>query len=448
MIPVTTEFSDISVKVPPMDQASAVLPVIETLATGDEVVLGDVLDTNGSWIARTLLQSGLKVSRQMSLPDNVEGLRKGIIEIASRADFCVASGGLGPTDDDLTIAVVASILNVPLREDSEASRRMRERTAKAGIRFSEGNLKSARLPEGATVFQNDAGSAPGFAVRIQRCHFYFLPGVPKEYLSIVKKSVLPDLLERLKGRNMGRVVQLKTLGWAESLLAEEFQDFGARFPRVRVGYRAHAPEVWLKLSSDGSEPSEQELIKALEVAENKLSHEIFAKGDRELVDEVHELLSARQLTFATAESCTGGGIGAAITACPGSSAYYRGGVVTYSDELKTSLLGVDPQLVAKHGAVSAEVAREMAKGAILRLGAQVSVAVTGIAGPDGGTLEKPVGTVHLALGVKNPDGIRIIELKRSFRGDRQRVQRASVLTALEMARRWLVSAPPLKDGSA
>lgn len=422
-------------------------PVIETLATGDEVVAGDVLDSNGAFLARQLTARGLLVSRHTALPDDAPALAAGMREIAERADLCITCGGLGPTEDDLTVEVVAGLLQVPVQHDEMALARMQQRFARAGYRFSSNNARSARVPAGSTVHQNEVGTAPAFSVMIERCRFFFLPGVPKEFRDFVARVVLPWVDQRWPD-GFGAVRQLKTLGWGESHLAERFEDYPTLFPQVKVGYRAHSPEVWLKLSVTAADRATAlaTIEPALTEARRRLGPTVFGLDDETLEGIVHVQLVANSHRLALAESCTGGLATTLLAAQPGASHYLRGTVIAYADEGKRDLLGVAPPLLATHGAVSREVAVAMVMSVRERFAADLALAITGVAGPSGGSDAKPVGTVYLALATPGGAGAPQLQcVRRHFRGDRERVQRAAALTALEMLRRWLLHLAPLPE---
>lgn len=419
--------------------------IIETLATGDEVVNGDVVDSNSAFVSQKFVREGCLVTRHNALPDDRELLVQGLIEISKRADVCVCSGGLGPTEDDLTSEVAAQALGVGLETNPTALERMKARFEKVGYRLSPNNLRSVTVPKGAEVFQNEVGTAPAFAIQLGRCRFFFLPGVPKEFRFFVDQHVLPWLRGHLDARgggagNLSVVTQLKTLGIGESHLAEKFEDFPELFPAIKLGYRIHNPGVWLKLTAEGKTRDEAHavLAPAVQEAEKRLGSLLYGRDEDDLVKIVHALLVEKQTQIVTAESCTGGLISQMFTANSGSSAYFLGGAVTYSNDLKSRMLGVPVSIFQDHGAVSRPCAEAMALGALDRFNAEISLAVTGIAGPTGGTPEKPVGLVYLAIGVRSDAGkreARVIE--RKFHGDRERVQRAAALTAVEMLRRQL-----------
>lgn len=422
-------------------------PVIETLATGDEVVAGDVTDTNSAFVSQLLTRRGLLVSRHTAIPDDHALLLAEMQAIATRADLCICSGGLGPTEDDLTADVAAAMCGRAVAIDETAVARMRARFRAANYRFSENNRRSARVPAQADVYQNEVGTAPAFALTHGRCRFFFLPGVPREFRFFVDDVVLPWCDVRWHG-GFAVVTQLKTLGWGESHLAELFADYPIKYPRVKVGYRAHSPEVWLKLTAEArdSAAARATLAPATAEATRRLGASIFGRDDDTLDGTVHRLLLDAKQSLVSAESCTGGRIAALLTQHAGSSGYLLGGLVTYSNAMKSTWLGVDPLLIEAQGAVGRAVAEAMARGALQRTGATLALAVTGIAGPGGATNTKPLGLVYLALAAHTESGTLTVE--RRFRGDRDRVQRAASLTALEMLRRYLMGLDPLTDGAS
>ena len=415
---------------------------IETLATGDEVVNGDVIDSNSAYVSASLSRRGYLIAKHTALPDDKDALEEGIREISERADLCICSGGLGPTEDDLTSEIVAKVLGVSVQVDEEALRRMKERFLKFGYRFSANNEKSSRIPKGCMVLQNDVGSAPGFSVKIRKCQFFFLPGVPREFYFFVDQAVL-KWVETSFPSGFGAVVQLKTLGYGESHLAEKFEDYPRLFHKIKVGYRIHSPEVWIKLTAEGGPRQEclKTLQPAIDEAKRRLGNSIFGSDQDELDEIVHKLLLEKGLALSTAESCTGGRISQMLTAHPGSSAYFMGGAVVYSNELKQKLLGVESLTLSQFGAVSSETALAMAQGARKNFGTDLAIAVTGIAGPTGGTPDKPVGLVYLSLA--SPSGDQV--LRKRFRGARLQVQKAAAYTALEMVRRQIMCLEPITD---
>ncbi len=429
------------------------MPVrIETLATGDEVVSGDVLDGNAAYLARHLRDAGYSVARQGAVPDDLKSIADALLEISARARLCVVSGGLGPTEDDLTAEAAARAAGLPLETHDPSLALLKERFARLGLRFTENNARSARMPKGCEVHVNPVGSAPGFALTIGGCRFFFLPGVPREYEALANAAVLPWVGEnlRLAAGEAVALAELQTFGWPESHLAERFAGFEARFPAVRLGYRLKAPEVILKLTARGRDSAEarRSLEAPLEEARRMLGPTVVEPGSEGIPGAVHRLMTERRLTLSLAESCTGGRVARLLTSYAGSSAYFMGGVVAYADAVKRRLLGVPDGLFVAGGpgAVSAECAEAMAAGALERFGTDLAVSVTGIAGPGGATEGKPVGLVHFCL-AERASGVRIA-LRRNFRGDRERVQATSAFVALEMVRRQVLGLAPLNGEMA
>ncbi|MGK5089656.1 CinA family nicotinamide mononucleotide deamidase-related protein [Bdellovibrionota bacterium FG-2] len=411
-------------------------PIIEILATGDEVVSGDVTDTNASFIAKRLSALGYQVTRHQAVPDDQKLITETLTEISRRSDICICSGGLGPTEDDLTTGIVSKLAGINTVLNEEAVARMRARASSRGVVFSESSTRSAWVPEQSEVYQNEVGAAPAFLLKIGRCIFFFLPGVPVEFHFFVEKYLLPWMTEHCP-EGTSATQQLKTLGLPEASLAERFSDYSTLFPHLKVGYRAHGPEVWFKLSATGSsrQAAIDSMTPALNEARARLDDVLWGSGDEELALVVHELLLTSGLKLVTAESCSGGKIAHALTSYAGSSEYFLGGVVCYSNELKIALLGVSPTLLETHGAINAQCAQAMAEGALKNLGGDLAVSVTGLAGPTGETPGHPIGQVFVGLASIG----QTVVVERRFTGNRQRVQNAATLTALEIVRRHLTS---------
>ena len=409
---------------------------IEILSTGNEVVSGDIVDSNSARISRRLMLLGLATQRHQAVGDDRIQLRHILTEISARADVCICSGGLGPTEDDLTAEVVSQVLGVDLVLDEEASRRMRARFAEFNAHFPENNLKSARLPRGARVLQNEVGTAPAFVSRMGSCEFWFLPGVPSEFDFFVETQIIPAVRERIVQTEAERVQvrQFKTLGWGESALSEKFHDFEALFPKIEIGYRAHLPEVWLKLTARGASLAEaqEQLVLPSQEVRHRLGTAIFGEQEQELGPLVHDLFIQRGLSLAVAESCTGGLLSSWLTAMPGSSRYFLGGAITYSNALKVQMLGVLPKTLEQFGAVSEPVAREMATGICQISQADWGISITGVAGPSGGSAEKPVGLVYCGMMNSRTGQVWVDEWR--LRGERERVQSNAAALSLHLLR--------------
>ncbi|HXN81083.1 MAG TPA: competence/damage-inducible protein A [Myxococcales bacterium] len=419
-------------------------PIVEFVVTGDEVMRGTIADTNTAQTAALLYPLGLSLRRAVVVGDRGEDIRRALLEAAVRADFCIVSGGLGPTADDLTAECAAQAAGVPLRLDEAWLARVRERwSARRREPMPANNERQALLPQTAELLGNPDGTAPAFALRIDRCTFFFLPGVPREYHRIVKEMVLPRLA-RATGHAALRTRVLQCYGISESALDEAVRPILEQHPEVRFGFRTRFPENHLSLAALAADEASaaRNLARVEEPCRARLGPHVFGADGVTFAQAVGEQLAVRGATVATAESCTGGLVAQLLTEIPGSSRYVRGGYVVYANELKESAIGVPGELIAAHGAVSEEVARAMAEGARRASGATYATSITGIAGPDGGSAEKPVGTVWLALA--SPAGTRST-LSR-FRGDRGQIRLLSAYAALQLLREEL-GAPSLRGAA-
>ncbi len=406
--------------------------VVELLSTGDELLTGQVVDTNSTWLMDRLWDLGIMVRRKTLVGDDRDDLAAAVREACGRADAVVMSGGMGPTEDDLTAEVVAGVLGVPLELDEPSLRAVEARFAWMGRVMTPNNVKQARFPRGAVVHPNRFGTAPGFSVAVGRATLTCLPGVPVEFKGLCEEAVLPRLAARLDGAPAARVLKLFGVGesHADQAMRPVMDDPANR--GVRFGYRAHFPEVHLKWSVTG--PGAEARAAAIEASVRAIfGAAVWGSGKEELAALVVARLTARGERVALAESCTGGLVASLVTAVAGASAAFDLGVVAYSNDVKARLLSVPAPLLLSHGAVSEPVARAMAEGARRAAGAAWGLGVTGIAGPTGGTPEKPVGTVHLALA--GPGGTEA--LARHYRGDRERVRRFAAYEALDLLRRAL-----------
>jgi nicotinamide-nucleotide amidase len=419
---------------------TATPPIVEFVVTGDEVMRGTIADTNTAWTASRLYPLGLSLRRTVVVGDRGEDIRRALLEASSRADFCIVSGGLGPTSDDLTVECAAQAAGVGLRLDEAWLVRLRERwAARRREPMPRNNERQAYLPEGAEMLGNPDGSAPAFAMRIDRCTFFFLPGVPREYQRILNELVIPRLA-RATGNAALRTRVLQCYGVTESGLDELVSPIRAAHPEVRFGFRTKFPENHLSLAALA--PDDETAARALATVEAKcreaLAAFVYGADGVTFAQALGEQLAGRGETICCAESCTGGLATQLLTEVSGSSRWTKGAFVVYSNELKQSALGVPDDLIRQHGAVSEAVVRAMAEGARRASGATWSPAITGIAGPDGGSAEKPVGTVW--LGLAGPGGTRTKHSQ--FRGDRGQVRTLAAYGALQLVREAL-GAPPL-----
>ncbi len=414
---------------------------VELLATGDELLTGQILDTNSVWLMDRLWDLGIMARRKTLVADDREDLAAALRETTSRADLVVMSGGLGPTEDDLTAEVVAGAMGVPLEVDEPSLEAIRARFVKLGREMTPNNAKQARFPRGATVIPNRFGTAPGFSVRLGRAELVALPGVPVEYRGLLDEWVLPRLASRVGATPAFRLVKLFAVpeSHADQAMRPVMDDPANR--GVRFGYRAHWPEIHVKWStapasagatSGTAEPSaEAHADRILAQVRAIFGDAIFAEGKDELAPLVVAQLARRGERVALAESCTGGLVAEMLTRVPGASNVFDLGVVAYANAIKSGIVGVPEALLATHGAVSEPVARALAEGIRSAGKATWGIGITGIAGPTGGTPEKPAGTVYVALA--GPRGTEAVH--RVWRGDRERVRKTTAYEALDMLRR-------------
>lgn len=407
---------------------------LEVLNTGTELLLGSVINTHLRFIAEAVFPLGLRVDRQTTVPDG-EAIREALRETFGRADVVIVTGGLGPTTDDITRDVVAELLGVELIHDETVMQAISARLTKRGFAVSERTRLQAQRPSEATVLFNHHGTAPGLYMASRKVggaatpHLFLLPGPPRELAPMFEQSVLPLLKSLLPPgpKDDMRVYRIAGLGEStvEERVGEELLKLG-----LELGYCARPAEVEIRTIG----PAET-LDQAAKIIEAKLSTHIISRDQRTLEKVIVDSLAERAETLATAESCTGGYLANRITNVPGASAVFTHGYVTYANAAKAGALGVDPALIESHGAVSHEVARAMAMGARRVSGASHALATTGIAGPGGGTPDKPVGTVYIALATKL--GAEIIE-KHRFPTDRETFKQLVSLWALDLLRRRLL----------
>ena len=372
---------------------------IEILNTGTELLLGNTVNTHAAWFGRELFKLGLRIARQTTVPDG-DAIRDAMTESIARADVLIVTGGLGPTSDDLTREITAEVLGLELITDEAALRYIEGFFALRGRTMVEANRKQALTPVGSDVLPNPNGTAPGVYLPPRQngrsnCAVFLLPGPPRELYPMYENEVVPRL-RALAGREfVDDVLELKFTGIGESDFHQGIDAGLAEIPGLEYGYCAHIGEVDLRLIG-----SKAALEQGRALALSHFQNHLISDDGSSLEGTVVRLLTERNLKFATAESCTGGLISNRITDVPGSSAVFTHGFVTYANEAKMSLLGVSAEDLANHGAVSEAVARSMAEGALRASGADIAVAVTGIAGPGGGSEEKPVGTAWVGLASK------------------------------------------------
>ncbi|MBF0169858.1 MAG: CinA family nicotinamide mononucleotide deamidase-related protein [Nitrospinae bacterium] len=392
---------------------------------GDEVTSGHIANGNAAWIARRLETVGLTPDRVLTLRDDEPTLVREIRAALKGYGLVILTGGLGPTHDDVTKPALCKALGVPLVRDRAALVAVKRHFKKLGVDMPENNLAQADIPQGAVALHNRVGTAPGIFVEREGALLFALPGVPAEMQSLTDHEVLPLLEERLPDVSLERAL-LHTVDIAESRLAELLEEEGLLPPPggIEVAFLPHIGEVAIRLTAKGADRGEtrERLLDYRRRLKKVIAPWYFGKEGDTLEQFIARRFKSHGLTLASAESCTGGLFAATLVAQPGASDYFLEGVVTYSDESKMKRLGVREKTLAQHGAVSAEVAAEMAKGVRKTAGADVGISATGIAGPTGGTDEKPVGLVWLGLAVG--DEVKTLEIRYGF--DRITNQRRTV----------------------
>ncbi len=376
----------------------------EILCVGTELLLGDIVNTNAAYLARELAALGISVYHQTVVGDNPARLREAMDRALSRADLLITSGGLGPTCDDITRETAAACFNRPLFCDEASLAAIRAFFARRGRKMTENNVKQAMMPEGAIVFPNMHGTAPGLAIEdVRRGIAILLPGPPRELIPMFEESVRPFLTARQKSVLFSRNLHLFGIG--ESALEEILREHMEHAANPTLAPYCSDGEVRLRITAKAeNESAARALCDAEEASlrQTAIAPYIYGVDAGSIEGVLIPLMAERGLTLATAESCTGGLIAKRITDVSGASAVFLGSVVSYANEVKEGVLGVSHQTLAEHGAVSAEVAAQMARGVRMATGASIAVSTTGIAGPGGGTPQKPVGTVW--LGISTADG--------------------------------------------
>lgn len=432
----------------------------EIITIGDELLRGEIVDSNKARIAERLLLLDLECRHQVSVLDDPADMRDAFRRAADRSDFVLVSGGLGPTRDDLTTEVLAETFGRKTVLDEKSLAVIEAFFARVGREMSDVNRKQAFFPTDADVLPNPIGTAPGFSIREGRAVFFAMPGVPRELDLMMDEQVLPRIerllvfseatvgatvggsraapvgapVERAE-RQVVRAVLLRTFGMGESTLEAELLDL-AREGDVDLGFRTSFPDNFLRpvARAKTAEEADARIAQVTKAIRTRLGAIVYGEGDETMESVVGRLLAERGLSVATAESCTGGLIAERMTDVPGSSAYFLGGIVAYSNAAKVALLGVSEALLESEGAVSEPVVRAMAEGARARFGSDFGVATSGISGPDGGTKEKPVGLVWIALATA--EGTHAESFV--FQVDRSRHRSLSAQVALDWIRRSLL----------
>jgi len=405
--------------------------MIEFISTGHEVLTGEIVDTNSSWMAERLSQEGLSLRAMYTVGDDLEDLVDLFQDRSQSKGFVVVNGGLGPTSDDLSAQAAAKAAGVDLVLEEAWVQQLKRKYQ--GRPMPSSNLKQAWLPAGATWIDNPRGTACGFHMMIGKRRFFFTPGVPSEMKAMVEASILPTLSAAINPGQPKVMKRVFTFGLSEARVGEYVNRFAT--DGLDVGFRASFPLIQIKLRGD-----ETIIDKQLPDIRNELGDYIFCEDRGDAAAMIQDLMTERGHTLAMAESCTGGLVASTLVSRAGSSAYFLASSVVYSDQMKCDLLGVRAETLRDFGAVSEEVAAEMALGILERAGSDVSLAVSGVAGPGGGSEEKPVGTVAFALSFRDDSGPVVRrQVLRFPPWDRGRIRHASAMVCLDMLRRHLQS---------
>jgi nicotinamide-nucleotide amidase len=407
---------------------------IEIITTGNELMCGLTLDTNFRWAAERLSSMGLDLKFHTTVGDDEEDLILAFSNAENRAQAIIVSGGLGPTSDDLSAEVASKYFGVALELNHLALQMLEQNFRERGRQLSEINKKQAFLPHGSQVLKNFWGTAPGFQYDSSGNVFFFLPGVPKEFMAMIDEYVIPELNNRSIDRPNIRTMLIKTFGLRESEVAQQLQ--GIEKDGIYIGYRSHFPEIHLRISAQAD--TDEVAIDMLDWVEREMFKRIgdyvFSTTGEDLEQVVGELLKRKNFTIAIAESCTGGLLAHRITNVPGSSEYFERGVVSYSNESKEDILAVPRGLIELNGSVSAEVVQSMAEGVRKLANTDLGVGISGIAGPTGGSSEKPVGTVFIGISCKDEG---TFSRRYQFRGTREEIKIIASETALDWIRKFI-----------
>lgn len=408
---------------------------LEIVTIGDELLLGFTIDTNAAHIARELAALGVRIVRRQTVGDEPDDITTAIREALERTGAVITTGGLGPTADDRTKPAIAQIFGKSMVLDAEILENLEQRWLKRfGVTMPESNKQQAMVPEGATILANRHGSAPGIWLEDERGWVAMFPGVPREMRGMVADTLIPRLRDRLpSGGNVVRSRTLRTANISESAIADRLGELGKGVDGLSLAFLPGIDGVDLRLTSTAFAASETErrLTAAAQKVRERVGRFIYGEGEDDLAALMLGACAERQATIAVAESCTGGQLGARLTAIPGSSTVVQGGVIAYANDVKVRELNVSPVDLETYGAVSESVARAMASGVRKKFGTTIGIGITGIAGPSGGSPEKPVGTVWVSVDV---DG-EVHAVRAVLPGDRNEIRQRGAQLALDRLRR-------------
>lgn len=411
--------------------------VVELVSVGTELLLGNIVNTNARYLSEKCAMLGLNVYYQTTVGDNEERLSEVIRTALNRSDIVVLNGGLGPTEDDLTKETCAKVMGLPLVKDAHTVERLKEYyRGRKKEELPDSNWKQALIPEGAVVFDNENGTAPGLVVEKDGKTAILLPGPPGELYPMVEKQLCPYLQNKNSDVILSQMI--KICGYGESKVEEMILDLIDKQTNPTLATYAKLKEVHLRVTARAaSEEEAKKLLKpVVKEIKKRFGDAVYTTDENEtLQDAVVKLLKKHELTVTTAESCTGGLLAGTLVSVPGVSDVFKEGFVTYSNKAKRRHLDVSKSTLRKYGAVSAQTAKEMAKGGVFATDADVCVAITGLAGPDGATPEKPVGLVYIACYMN--DKVQVEEFH--FKGNRQKIREQSVVQALDLLRRSILA---------
>lgn len=410
--------------------------VVELVSVGTELLLGNIVNTNARYLSEKCAMLGLSVYYQTTVGDNEERLAEVIKTALNRSDIVILNGGLGSTEDDLTKETCAKVMGLPLVTDQHTEERLKEYyKGRKKEDLPESNWKQAVIPEGAVVFDNGNGTAPGLVVEQNGKTVILVPGPPNELYPMMEKQICPYLQKKNEEVILSQMV--KICGFGESKVEEMILDLIDKQTNPTLATYAKQGEVHLRVTARAATEEEaKKLLKPMvKEIKKRFGEAVYTTDEKEtLTDVVVKLLKKHELTVTTAESCTGGLLAGTLVGVPGVSEVFREGFVTYSNKAKRKLLDVSKSTLKKYGAVSAQTAKEMAKGGVFATDADICVAITGLAGPDGATPEKPIGLVYIACYMN--DKVHVEEFR--FKGDRQKIRERSVVQALDVLRRSIL----------
>ncbi|NKF51983.1 competence/damage-inducible protein A [Shewanella sp. WXL01] len=414
---------------------------VEMICTGEEVLLGQIVDTNAAWVANALMDIGIEMQHRVTVGDRMQDLVDAFRERSQHADVIIVNGGLGPTTDDMSAAAMATAKGEQLVENKEWIARLEAWYQRSGRQMPESNRKQALLPQSAVMVDNPVGTACGFRVKLNNAWLFFTPGVPFELKQMINDQFIPFIQNELGAKTNTKITKLLTIGQGESALQDQLSTLSLP-DGIELGYRSSMPHIDVKIFARGDQAINK-LAKVTKVVKANLGDVVVATERATLAEEIHHRLFQSGISLALAESCTGGLLASQLVDFPGSSSYLHHGLVTYSNESKVQLLRVKPQTLDDHGAVSIKTVEEMAEGARGLLDSDYALATSGIAGPDGGTDEKPVGTVAIALAVKG-GGVHSQMLKFPIK-KRGIIRGVSAAVAYDMLRRALLGEAVIVD---